>query len=109
MNSGLDRRRFLRQAGGGLGGNVAAGGITQLLSGLPVQGVTNPRAAEGGADGERPEDVLARGPMVLRHRRQALSAADYESLAREASPAEIRGERPKATAAPKKKRAVKRK
>jgi predicted phage baseplate assembly protein len=54
---------------------------------VPAQSVTNPHAAEGGADGESGGEILARGPEALRHRRRALSAADYESLARQASPA----------------------
>ena len=78
-------RRY--QAGGGIDGNVAAGAITQLLSSAPfVQGVSNPRAADAGADGERLDEVYTRGPQTLRHRRRALSAQDYELLAREASP-----------------------
>lgn len=78
-------RRY--RSGGGQLGNVPAETITQLLSGVPVESVSNPRAAEGGADGEPVDAVHRRGPQVLRHRYQALSAADYEALAREASPA----------------------
>jgi hypothetical protein len=74
------------QAGGGLAGNVAAGAISQLLGGAIAQGVTNPVAAEGGADTEAPADVATRGPQVLRHRGAALAAADYEALALQASP-----------------------
>jgi len=74
------------QAGGGLAGNVAAGAISQMLSGATAQSVTNPAAAEGGADTEAAGDVSWRGPQVLRHRGSALSAADYESLALQASP-----------------------
>ena len=74
------------QAGGGLAGNVAAGSITQLLGGATAQSVTNPAAAEGGADTEPAEDVSWRGPQVLRHRGSALAAADYEALALQASP-----------------------
>jgi predicted phage baseplate assembly protein len=80
-------RARLYQAGGGLVGNVAAGTITQLLSAAPfVQSVTNPRAAEGGAEGESLAEVKLRGPQVLRHRERAVAARDYEALAREASP-----------------------
>lgn len=75
------------RAGGGLDGNVGAGAISQLLSGVLAKGITNPRAAEGGADGEPLDAVLECGPLTLRNRRQALSADDYEALAREASPA----------------------
>lgn len=75
------------RAGGGLAGNVAAGGVSQLLSGAPVQAVSNARAGEGGADGETTAGVRARGPLVMRHRRQAISADDYAALALDASPA----------------------
>jgi hypothetical protein len=75
------------RTGGGAAGNVAAGAITQLLGGIPyVSGVSNPRAAEGGADGETTDQIRVRGPQALRHRERALSARDYESLAHEASP-----------------------
>jgi hypothetical protein len=74
------------RAGGGVAGNVAAGAITQLLGGIPyVSGVSNPTPAEGGADSETLARVGIRGPQALRHRERALSAADYESLALEAS------------------------
>ncbi len=75
------------RSGGGQIGNVPAGAIGQILSGVPAQGATNPRAAEGGADGELPGGALSRGPAMVRHRRQALSLEDVEALAREASPA----------------------
>jgi predicted phage baseplate assembly protein len=75
------------RSGGGTIGNVPAGSLNQLLSGVPAAGVTNPRAAEGGADGEPVERVETRAPIVVRHRNQALSLEDYEALAREASPA----------------------
>jgi hypothetical protein len=77
---------WVYQAGGGLSGNVAAGAINQLLSGATARSVTNPAPAEGGADTEASSDVSWRGPQVLRHRGAALSAADYEALALEASP-----------------------
>jgi predicted phage baseplate assembly protein len=79
----------LRQyrSGGGAAGNVAAEAITQLLSGVPAAGVSNPVAAEGGADTEPVVNVQHRGPQVVRHQYQAISLSDYEALAREASPA----------------------
>lgn len=83
-NSNIMAYRY--QAGGGLAGGVAAGAINQLLGGAPAQSVTNPVAAEGGADTEAAADVAWRGPQVLRHRGAALAAADYEALALEASP-----------------------
>jgi len=57
-----------------------------MLSGAPTQSVFNPAPAMGGANGELLSGVMWRGPQVTRHRGRALSAADYEALAREASP-----------------------
>ena len=73
--------------GGGAIGNLPAGTITQCLSGIPAASVTNVRAAEGGADSEPVAAVLTRGPATVAGRNQAMTAADYESLARSASPA----------------------
>ena len=75
------------RSGGGLAGNVPAGAVSQLLSGVLAQSVTNPRAAEGGADVEAVVAVNRRGPQVIRHRGRSLSTRDYEALALEASPA----------------------
>jgi predicted phage baseplate assembly protein len=73
-------------SGGGLRGNVPARTMTQMLSGVPAQSVFNPVPASGGADTETLQQVLWRGPEVMRHRARALSARDYEALARESSP-----------------------
>jgi predicted phage baseplate assembly protein len=84
---GPDNLRLRRyRAGGGTKGNVPAGAIKQLLSGVLAKSVKNVRGAEGGADGEPLPAVVQRGPHSIRHRRQAVSAEDYEWLAREASP-----------------------
>ncbi|MEU4219145.1 putative baseplate assembly protein [Actinoplanes sp. NPDC026623] len=92
--------------GGGPRGNVGPGVLTQLHSPVPyLQTVTNPVAADGGAaaeqattvsaalrhplptgDAPRPgAGIWARGPQLLRHRGRAVSAADYEWIARDAS------------------------
>lgn len=78
-------RRY--RTGGGVAGNVPAGTITELISGVLAESVGNPRAADGGADPQPDDDVLRTGPETTRHRRQGVSRADYEALAREASPA----------------------
>lgn len=73
--------------GGGSKGNVPSGAIKQLLGVVPgIQDVLNPRAAEGGADGEPASAVLDRGPRTVRHRGRAMAPADYETLAVQASP-----------------------
>jgi len=74
------------RSGGGSVGNVPVGVIKQLLGSVSgVQSVTNPRAAEGGADGETLADFALRAPDRLRSRDRAVSAPDFEALAREAS------------------------
>lgn len=76
----------LFRSGGGLAGNVAAGTINQLLGTVTgVQGVTNPRPAEGGADGETLEEFALRAPQGIRNRGRAISLPDYENLAYDAS------------------------
>ncbi|WP_344836005.1 baseplate J/gp47 family protein [Kribbella ginsengisoli] len=74
-------------SGGGAQGNVPAGAISQLLSGILATSVSNVRAAEGGADNETVDAVAARGSGLVRSRVQAMTPADYEALAQEASPA----------------------
>ncbi len=84
--AGADIQAALFRSGGGLAGNVAAGTITQLLGAVSgVSGVTNPRAAEGGADGETLQEFAQRAPQGIRNRDRAISLADYENLAHEAS------------------------
>ncbi|MCI0485449.1 MAG: putative baseplate assembly protein, partial [Blastocatellia bacterium] len=76
------------RAGGGLAGNVPVRAINQLLSAIPgVQLAFNPQAAGGGSDGETLEAFGIRGPLTIRHRGRAATPSDYETLAREASPA----------------------
>jgi Baseplate J-like protein len=74
--------------GGGPRGNQPAGGLSQLQSSVPyLDRVTNPLASSGGAGIETVEQVRKRGPQRVRHRGRALTAADYEWLAHDASAA----------------------
>ena len=50
-----------------------------------VQGVTNPFAAQGGADPESIEEAKRRGTYAIKNRDRAITAEDYESLALAAS------------------------
>jgi predicted phage baseplate assembly protein len=78
-------RRY--RTGGGQRGNVARGGISVLKSSVPfVATVTNRRPALGGTDGEDVENAKLRGPLLLRTRQRAVTAEDYENLARAAAP-----------------------
>lgn len=85
--AGGDNIRFRRyRTGGGVAGNVDAGAITQLLAGVLAGGVENVRPAQGGADVEPLDRLRWRAPTVVRHRSQAITAADYEAMALQATP-----------------------
>lgn len=77
--------RFARyQYGGGVGGNVPAGTITVLKSSIPyVARVVNREPAVGGRDAQSLDDAKLRAPQTLRTRSRAVTADDYEYLARE--------------------------
>jgi predicted phage baseplate assembly protein len=75
------------RTGGGRKANVAAGTISVLRSSIPtVNRVSNRYAASGGIDGEDIENAKIRGPITLRTRNRAVTAEDFEQLAREAAP-----------------------
>ena len=80
--------RFSRyRHGGGRSGNVIPDTLTILRS--PIAGVaevTNPRGALGGVDAETLDAARARAALEFRTRQRAVTASDFEVLAREASP-----------------------
>jgi hypothetical protein len=74
------------RSGGGSAGNVTGGAVAKIQSPLPgVAIVANPVAADGGAEVETIGQVRDRGPQTLRHRQRAVSASDFEWLARQAA------------------------
>ena len=79
--------RFTRyRYGGGRAGNVGAGKLSVLKGAVPgVASVTNPRPAFGGVDAESLASARARAPMEWRTRYRAVTAEDFEFLARRAS------------------------
>ena len=82
-------RRY--QTGGGVRGNQPARSLVQLRTSIPfVAAVTNPEVAAGGQDIESWDSVRERGSRWLRHRERAVTAEDYEDLARASSPAVAR-------------------
>jgi len=73
--------------GGGARGNVSVGAITVIRSSIPyVSRVENRAPARGGRDAETVDNARLRGPLQLRSRQRAVTAEDYEYLAREAAP-----------------------
>lgn len=76
--------------GGGQVGNVAAHTLNVLKTALPyVSRVTNLIPADGGMDVESLESSKIRVPGHLRSLGRAVTAADFEYLAREASPGQV--------------------
>ncbi len=77
--------RFSRyQHGGGVGGNVPKGVLAVLKSSIPyVTRVTNREAALGGRNPQSLDDAKLRAPQTLRTRTRAVTADDYEYLARQ--------------------------
>jgi predicted phage baseplate assembly protein len=81
-------RRY--RVGGGQAGNVQEGVLNTLKTAIPyVARISNLEPATGGLDAETLEAAQARAPAVLRSRDRAVTAEDFEFLAREALPAAI--------------------
>jgi predicted phage baseplate assembly protein len=81
----LRMREYL--TGGGPRGNVSKGALTVLRKPIAyVASVENRRHASGGVEGEDVANAKIRGPIVLRTGDRAVTAEDYEQLAREAAP-----------------------
>jgi predicted phage baseplate assembly protein len=82
--------RFSRyRSGGGSIGNVGQGTLVvpKSASDLPyVKWVANLRPASGGRDRETLDAYRLRGPQLVRTREVAVTRADFETHAREASP-----------------------
>jgi predicted phage baseplate assembly protein len=80
--------RFTRyRHGGGRRGNVLPGMLTILRSTIPgVATVENPRPALGGVDAESLDAARERAALEFRTRHRAVTAEDFEFIAREASP-----------------------
>lgn len=81
--SNIVARRWL--AGGGARGNLGAGTITTLVTAVPGLGkVTNQLPSSGGAEGETVDAAKLRAPAELKAKGRAVTAEDFELLAREA-------------------------
>lgn len=81
-------RRILAwyRRGGGPEGNVPAGAVSDLGDPIPgVEEVTNPSPTTGGRPAESLENALLRGPHELHSQERAITARDYEMLARRSS------------------------
>ncbi|MFI9330149.1 putative baseplate assembly protein [Kitasatospora sp. NPDC052868] len=75
------------RTGGGPAGNVSRGAVSVLRSSVPyVARVVNREAARGGVAGETIDNAKLRAPQTLRMQERAVTAEDYEIIARQAAP-----------------------
>lgn len=75
------------QVGGGTRGNLAAGQISALQSsirGVQTDDVANLFASAGGTDEETLDEARARAPATIKGANRAVTAEDFEVLARQA-------------------------
>ena len=79
--AGREIRAWYGRGGGPLG-NVAANTLTLLKSSIPGISVTNPAAAVGGRSAESVDNALIRGPQEVHSLQRAVTARDFELLAR---------------------------
>lgn len=83
---GAEIRMRRYRSGGGAAGNLAPGKLSVLRSAVPfIDRVKNRVAAVGGRDAETIAHAALRAPRLLRTSFRAVTAEDYEYLAREAS------------------------
>jgi len=69
------------RVGGGTEGNVAAGSLTEMLTGYTTGlFVINQAAAIGGEDPETTDSIKVNAPLSLKSLNRAVSLADYSSL-----------------------------
>jgi hypothetical protein len=82
--AGREIRLWYRR-GGGRDGNVAAETLVVLKDPIPGVKVNNPQPASGGVPAETLDHALARGPQEIHSLHRAVTARDFEALARRGS------------------------
>ncbi|MEZ4868495.1 MAG: putative baseplate assembly protein [Caldilineaceae bacterium] len=72
------------RSGGGHAGNVASGAIDTLKSSIPfIESIENLAPASGGMDAETLESAMLKASALLRTRERAITADDFEFIARD--------------------------
>ncbi len=80
---GSEIRIVAYRTGGGRKGNVKSGSLRFLKSAVPyVTKVDNHQSARNGADAETLDQAVMRAPQILRTRDRAVTAEDFEVLAK---------------------------
>ncbi|MEV6483939.1 baseplate J/gp47 family protein [Streptomyces sp. NPDC051576] len=81
--AGLNNVRASYRVCQGTAGNLAVGTVTTALTTIDtLQTVTNQAAAAGGSDAERSDHAARYAPFAFRSTNRAVTASDYEALAR---------------------------
>ncbi|MFI0218843.1 baseplate J/gp47 family protein [Streptomyces lydicus] len=81
---GAEITAVYRHVATGTAGNVLTAKVTTLAEGVPgIVAVTNPVPGTAGVDEEPIEETKAQAPRLLRTRDRAITAEDYEFLARQ--------------------------
>lgn len=84
--AGRENIKASYRIGGSKRGNVSDGEISAFRTPVAgVDGITNHEAAEGGSDGEDLSSALDRGPRMLKSMDRAVTAEDFEALAKASS------------------------
>lgn len=84
--TGDENIEIVYQTGGGSDGNVGRGKITDLRTSISrIDDVRNLKPSDGGTDTESLERAIDRAPTRIKNRDRAVSAADFEEIAKEAS------------------------
>lgn len=84
LPTGVENVTATYRSGLGTAGNVRAGQLTSLLSPPhKVEAVVNPRAADGGVNPDRGEDLRRSGPEYVARCRGLICLADYQRIASE--------------------------
>lgn len=74
------------KTGGGSDGNVDANAVTDLRSSISlIDSVTNLRQSDGGTDTESLDQTIERAPKQIKNRGRAVSAEDFEEIAKASS------------------------
>lgn len=74
--------RVWYQRGAGSSGNVAPNTLTVMKDVIPGVSVSNPAAAVGGRSAETVDNALLRGPLELHSLQRAVTARDFELVAK---------------------------
>jgi predicted phage baseplate assembly protein len=69
------------RVGTGRAGNVGAGALTRIVTGLKIEKLSNPLPATGGTDPEPLEHARLYAPQAFRTQKRAVTEADYAAFA----------------------------